>query len=226
MIVLGLAIRDWIPSQIPAVLVTAIAISILDLFPIYLDPAGELRLTVVIAIPALVLFGWPAALTGAALGMAGSFLHRSPREAFTTSSERLASLIVAAAFATAFSIRWPNDLIGAVVIAALTYTVFRTLIVSARMHGEEAIAWSRAVAYLAKATFLHLGVFTAVAVIAVWAVSNDLSTTNRLLVPVLGASVTLQIYLTENPPRARTASCPCRSLSTRCGRRRQGSVYC
>jgi HD-GYP domain-containing protein (c-di-GMP phosphodiesterase class II)/MFS family permease len=196
-IVLGLALREWIPSQTPPILVTASVIAILDFFPIYLDPSGELRLTVVIAIPMLVLFGWPAALTGTALGMAVGLLHRHAREVFTTSSERLASLIVAAAFATAFSTRWPHDLVGAVVVASLTYTVFRTLIISARMHAEEAITWPRAISFLVSATFLHLAIFAGVAAIAVWIVSNDLSTTSRLLVPVLAAGVTLQLYLTR-----------------------------
>ena len=56
-----------------------LTIVVLDLFPIYLDPAGELRLSPVITIPALALFGWPATLLGAAIAMVAGLLHQSPR---------------------------------------------------------------------------------------------------------------------------------------------------
>jgi len=62
------------------------------------------------------------------------------------------------------------------------------------MHAEEAISWPKAVRFLLTATFFHLGMFTAVASVVVWAVSNESSITSRLLVPIVAAVVTLQLY--------------------------------
>lgn len=194
-LVLAVAIRDLQSREIAAIVVAAITIAILDLFPIYLNPIGELRLTIVILIPTLVLFSWPTALIGAAIGMSVSFIYRSPRDAFTRTIERLSSLMVAAALSSTFSTAGPNQEVASAIFAGLGYAFGRTIFVSGRMHVEESIGWSRAIRFLASATFFHLGFFTGVAAIAVWTISNDPSTTSRLLIPVLAASVTLQIYL-------------------------------
>jgi putative nucleotidyltransferase with HDIG domain len=195
LIILLLAIWSWTTAEIPAVLVTALTIAVLDFFPIYLDPAGELRLTTVIAIPTLVLFGWPSALLGAALGMTVSLLHQSPRDALVYSAERLASLVAAAAISTVPELLGLNSEVGAVVFAALGYTIVRTLVISSRMHTEEAIAWPRAFRFLMSGTLFHMGVFAAVATGTVLLVNKDPSMTSRLLGPMLAAGVTLQLYL-------------------------------
>ncbi len=194
LIVLGLAIRVLTHTQGPAILVIALTVALLDRFPIYLDPAGELELTTVITIPALVLFGWPAALLGAVTGMVVALLYRPPKDVVAYGVERLASLIVAAALATAFAIHAPIERIASVIIAALGYTGARTLIISSRMHAEEAIAWIRAVRFLLTATSFHLGVFTAVASVVVLAVSTEPSMISQLLVPMMAAAVILQLY--------------------------------
>ena len=155
--VLLFAIKNWTIAEAPAVLITALTIAVLDFFPIYLDPAGDLRLTSVITIPALVLFGWPSAMLGAAIGMIAGLFHQSPRDALVRGTERLASLVAAAAFATAsWTLGWHDDVV-AVVSAALGYTIIRTLVITARMHTQEAIAGTRAFRFLATSTFFHLG---------------------------------------------------------------------
>lgn len=194
-LVLIAAIRDWTAVQVTAAIVTALTIAVLDLFPLYLDPAGELRFTTIIAIPTLILFGWPTALLGAAAGIALSLLHKSPRDVFVHGTERLASLIAAAASVTIFHLPWPRTESAEVILATLAYTIARILIVSVRMHAEEAIAWPRAVHFLISATALHLGAFALVASIAVWTVISDPTEGARFLVPVLASAVTLQLYL-------------------------------
>ncbi|TMI77434.1 MAG: MFS transporter [Bacillati bacterium ANGP1] len=126
--------------------------------------------------------------------MASGFLYRPATEVFDYGTERLAGLTVAAALVTAFPYHGPGEGVNSVVLAALGYFLIHTLIVSARMHAEEAIAWPRAVRFLLTATSFHMGVFTAVASVVVWAVSNDPSITTRLLVPMVAAAVTLQLY--------------------------------
>ncbi|HLW58432.1 MAG TPA: MFS transporter [bacterium] len=190
-----IAIKNWTSAGGTAVLITALTIIVLDFFPIHLDPAGELRLTSVITIPTLVLFGWPTALLGAAIGSIASIFHQPRGDTLIRCTERLACLVAAAAVVAAFGISRPGDDVGAVVYAALGYTLIRTLVISTRMHTQEAIAWSRAFRFLMNATFFHLGVFTAVAVITVWLVNSDPSAASRLLGPMLAAGVTLQLYL-------------------------------
>lgn len=194
-LVLAVAIRGWSAAQLPAAIVTALAIAILDWFPIYLNPAGELRLTTVIAIPTLVLFGWPTAVLGTAAGIILGIFHRSLRDVLVYGTERLAGLTAAAAVATAPSFPGPHNPTAQIIVATLAYTITRILVVSARMHAEEAIAWPRAVRFLVSATGLHLGIFAGVGALAVWVVGLDPSANARLLVPVLAAAVTLQIYL-------------------------------
>ena len=195
LVVLLLAIRSWTIAEAPVVLITALTVAVLDFFPIYLDPAGDLRLTLVIMIPTIVLFGWPSALLGAAIGMTAGLLHQRPRDVFVRGTERLMSLIGAAAFATAPRAPGPSGDIGAAILAALGYVSVRTLVVSSRMHSEEAISWLRAFRFLVSATFFHFGVFAAVSAVTVWLATNDASATGRLLVPMLAAAVTLQLYL-------------------------------
>ena len=43
--VLLIAIKNWTIVEAPAVFIIGLTIAVLDLFPIYLDPAGELRLS-------------------------------------------------------------------------------------------------------------------------------------------------------------------------------------
>jgi putative nucleotidyltransferase with HDIG domain len=196
MIVLVPAIRAMTISQIPAALVTAVVTAILDRFPIYLNPIGELPITAVITIPTLVLFGWPAAIIGAAGAMALTLLlSSSPGEAVNRGLERLPALGAAAAVSQMIQFPAPTGEVAQVVLAIFALTVIRTLVVSLRMHLEETIALSRALRYLAVTTSSHMLVQTAVAAAAVWTITSSTSTTDRLLGPVLGAAVTLQLYL-------------------------------
>lgn len=194
-IVLLLVAHGLTTTQIIAAAVTGVVIAVLDLFPIYLDPTGELRLTTVIAIPTLVLFDWPAALLGTAIGTMVGFLYRPWYATFVQGTERLGSLIVTAAITTALESSGVHSEITASVLTGASYTLVRTLLVSFRMHVQEAISWSRGLRFLASATLFHQAVFTAVAAVTVWTVNNDPSTTSRVLVPVLAAAVTLQLYL-------------------------------
>src|SRR5205807_3795352 len=193
--VLLIAIKNWTIVEAPAVFIIGLTIVVLDLFPIYLDAAGELRLSPVITIPALALFGWPATLLGAAIAMIAGLLHQSPRDTLVRGTERLGSLIAAAVFATVLSPLGQYGGVGTVIYAALGYAILRTLLIASRMHAEESIAWPRAFRFLVNATFFHIGVFTAVAAITVWLVNSDPSTGSRLLGPMLAAGVTLQVYL-------------------------------
>lgn len=193
--VLLIAIKNWTIVEAPAVFIIGLTIAVLDLFPIYLDPAGELRLSPVITIPALALFGWPSTLLGAAIGMTAGLFHQSPRDTLVRGTERLGSLIAAAVFASVSLTLGQYGGVGTVIYAALGYAILRTLLIASRMHTEEAIAWSRAFRFLVNATYFHMAVFTAVAAITVWLVNSDPSTGSRLLGPMLAAGVTLQVYL-------------------------------
>jgi len=180
-------------GQVSATLVTAICVAILDRFPICLDPTGELPLISVIVIPTLVLFGWPAAVLGATIGLATGLLSRPSRNTLIRLTEEVAA-IAAAAIGLAIPLAGTGR-VGAVILASLVYIVVRTLLASVRLEREEAIALARAARFLIAGTLLHLLVFTAFAAIAVWSVSNNPSLSDRLLVPVLAAAVTLQLYL-------------------------------
>ena len=195
LLTLSLVARDLTTVQLVAAFVTAGTIAVLDWYPIYLDPTGELRLTTVVTLPTLVLFGWPSAVLGVVLGLIAALLHRPPGQALIQATERLGSLVFAAALAIALRPSGPYAEISTVVLAGAGYTLFRTTVVSLRLHSEEAISWSRAVRFLATTTFLHQGVFTAVAAVTVWILENDPFVASRLLGPMLAAGVTLQLYL-------------------------------
>jgi len=194
LIVIFYASRALTPSSTFPLLVTALGIAVLDRFPIHLDPQGELHLTIVIAIPAMVLFGWQPTIVGAAIGLTAGALIQPSRYALTQGIERVASLIVPASLATALRTPGPYGEVAVAVAAGLGHSIVRTLLESSRMLTEESISWSRTIRFLAKSTFSHQGVFTAVAASAVWVFGSE-SSTNRLMVPILAAAVTLQVYL-------------------------------
>ena len=181
--------------QIFAALATALATAGLNRLPICLDPSGELSLAPVVTIATMVLFGWPAAVVGAAVGIAIGFLDRPPREVLNRATDELPALVSAAVAAAVVQIPGGNKEIDAVIIAMVGYTVVRTLTVSIRMHIEEAIAWRQSLRFLVRGTFFHLGVFTGVASTTLWMVSSTTVTIDRLLAPVAAAAVTLQLYL-------------------------------
>lgn len=181
--------------QVFAALATAIVTAGLNRFPIFLDPSGELSLAPVITIATIVLFGWPAAIVGAAVGIAFGLLDRRIREVLKTAAHQLPALVFAAATTSLVQIPWGNQRIDAVIIGMAAYAVFRTLTVSIQMRVGEAIAWRQSFRFLVKGTFFHLGVFAGVAGIAVWMVSSTTTTIDRLLIPVAAATVTLQLYL-------------------------------
>ncbi len=194
-VVLVGAIREVTVTQIPPALVAAVVTVVLDQFAIYLRPIGELPITTVVTIPTLVLFGWPAALVGAGGAIALALLfRRPPGQVINGGTERLLALACAAAVVEVIRLPGPMGEVAAVAVATLTLTVVRTLIISLRLHVEDAIVLSRALRFLAAATSSHTAVLTTVAAGAVW-VMNSVPTNDRLLVLVLAAAVTLQLYL-------------------------------
>jgi len=194
-LILVAAIRIAAAAQVPAVIIVAIATAVLDRFPIYLDPIGELPLSGVITIPTLVLFGWPAAVTGAALAVVPSLFARPARAVLTDGADRVIRLAAAAVAVAAAPIPGPYAEVGAAIVAAVTTVTLRMLAMAVRLHLDEGIAWSRALSYLAAATSLHHVVVLVVSAVTVWTVVQDPSPADRLLVPTLAAAATLQLYL-------------------------------
>lgn len=182
-------------DQLFAAMVTALATAGLNRFPIYLDPSGELSLAPVITIATMILFGWPAAVVGAAVGIASGLLDQPLGEVLNKTLDQLPALASATVAESIVQIPWGNQEIGAVIVAMATYAFVRTLALSIRMRVEEAISWRQSVRFLVRGTFFHLGVFACVAATAVWMVSSTTSMIDRLLVPVAAAAVTLQLYL-------------------------------
>ncbi len=194
-IVLLAAILAGTTMDVPAALVAALTIAVLDRFPIHLNPIGALPITGAITIPMLVLFGWPTAVAGSAAASALILLGRPRKDALNRGIERLLGLAAAAGAIEAIRFPGPYTEVGAVVIASFATTVVRTIIISLRMDAEEGIAWPRALHFMAAATFLHTVLLTAFAAAAVGIVMTSTSATDRLLVPVVAAAVTLQLYL-------------------------------
>ena len=178
-----------------AALATTLATAGLNSLPICLDPSGELSLAPVVTIATMILFGWPVAVVGAAAGIAFGILDRPLREVLKYARDELPALLFAAAVAAVVQIPWGNQESNAVIIAMAVYAVIRTLAVSIRMRLEEGIAWRQSFRYLVRGTFFHLGVFAGVAATAVWIASSTTSIFDRLLVPIVAAAVTLQLYL-------------------------------
>ena len=182
-------------EQLFAAMVTAFATAGLNRFPIFLDPSGELSLAPVITIATMILFGWPAAIAGATLGIASGLLGHNLREVLNRATDQLPALASAAVAATLVQVPWGNKEIGAVIVAMGSYALVRTLAVSIRMRVEEAISWRQSLRFLVRGTFFHLSVFAGVAAMAVWMVSSTTTIIDRLLVPVVAVAVTLQLYL-------------------------------
>jgi putative nucleotidyltransferase with HDIG domain len=181
--------------EMVAVGVTAVGMAILERFPVYLYPTGELPLAPVLFISTLVLFGSPVALLGACLGLATGLLTRPVRSVLLEAGVFLPSLAAASvAWAMVPSHASTPDVVE-VAVAGLGYYVTRTLIVSAYLQSEPGMTWPRALRYLLAATGPHVLVFVIVAAISVWIVGSTPSVTQRLFVPVLAAIVTLQLYL-------------------------------
>jgi putative nucleotidyltransferase with HDIG domain len=194
-VVLVAAIRTGTPAQIPAALVAAVMTAILDRFPIYLNPIGEVPISGVIMGPTLVLFGWPAAVMGSAMAMIPALFSRPWTHGLVRGSERLTGLAAAALAVSAVRISGSYRDVDAVLLAAIAIGVTHTGAAAIRLHFEEGIAWLRGLSYLMEATFFHHMVVMAVAAAAVWTIMNSTSTVDRLLVPVVAAAVTLQLYL-------------------------------
>lgn len=189
------AVRHIAPDQIPAALVAAATVAILERFPIYLNPEGELSLSPVITLAVLALFGWPAAVLGSAAGIASGLATRPTRAVVNRGTEDMSSLAAAAAAIALIPASGPLRDLMAVAVGALAYGVLRTLIAAARLHVDEAMAWPRALWFLSLATGAHLAAVAGVTLLAVWAGSSTATPLNRLLVPVVAAAVTLQLYL-------------------------------
>lgn len=189
------AVRHVTAEQLPGALVAAAAGAVLERFPIYLNPEGELSLTPVITLAVLALFGWPAAVLGSAAGIASRLLGRPAHQVIDRGTEDLPSLAAAAAAVSLVTPAGPFRDLEAVAIGAVAYACTRTLIAAARLHVDRAMTWARALRFLSVGTGGHLGAMVAVTLIAVWAGSSGPTLANRLLVPVIAAAVTLQLYL-------------------------------
>jgi len=179
-------------ADIPALLVIALTTALLDQYPVYLDPSGELPLSPVITVAGLVLFGWAPTLLGAAAGTMFGLVRRSWQDVLVGGGDQLLSLSAAALVVYAMP-DWgsPSD----VLLAGLAYTVVHLIVSSAHLHLEEGLTWARAVRFRATSTTFHMAIFTLAALVAVWAADNNPALTTRLLVPPLAAALTLQLYL-------------------------------
>ncbi|SRR5579875_785619 len=191
-VLLASGARGITTADIPAVLVIALTTALLDQYPIYLDPSGELPLSPVITVAALVLFGWTPTLLGAAAGMTFGLLRRPWQDVLMDSGDQLLSISAAALVVYAMP-EWGSA--GDVIVAGLVYTVIRWILASAHLHLEEGLTWPQAVRFQVTSTTFHMAAFTGAAFVAVWAASNNPSLTARLLVPPLAAALTLQLYL-------------------------------
>ena len=195
LVALVAATQGWKAEQIFAAMATALATAGLNRFPIFLDPSGELSLAPVITIATMILFGWPAAIAGATLGIASGLLDHPLREVLNRATDQLPALASAAVAAALVQVPWGNEEIGAVIVAMSAYALVRTLAISIRMRVEEAIAWQQSLRFLVRGTFFHLSVFAGVAATAAWMASSTTTIIDKLLVPVVAAAVTLQLYL-------------------------------
>ncbi|HYM71187.1 MAG TPA: MFS transporter [bacterium] len=192
-VLLVTGLRVITTAEIPAVLVIALTTALLDHYPVYLDPAGELPLTPVITVATVVLFGWAPTLLGAAAGMTIGFLRRPARDVLANGGDQLLALSAGAIVAYVAPPTGTN--VSDVILAGAAYAMARLVLSAARLHIEESITWPRAIRFQVTATTFHMAAFTGAAAVAVWAVSNSPSLANRLLVPPLAATLTLQLYL-------------------------------
>ncbi len=181
--------------ELPAVVVTAVTVAILNRFPMYLYPTGEFSLISVIIVPALILFGWPAALLGAGVGIATGLLYSPARSMLRHASLVLPSIAAAAVAVAMLPARAPVHEVASVLVAGVGYFLVQTLIAAAYLRAGDGISWPRALRFLVAATGLHAVALVVVAGISVWIASTALSVTERAAVPVLAAIVTLQLYL-------------------------------
>jgi len=191
-------LRAMVAGQIPETLVIAITIALLDLYPIYLDPTGEIPLTPVITVGAVVLFGWAPTIVGAAVGTLFGLFRHPAREVVVNGSIRLGALIAAAGLASVAPAMGSNRDVSAVIAvlyAGAGYWAASVFLSAARLCTEDAVTWQRAVRFQLAATTFHLAVFTLAAAVAVWVISNDPSRIDLLLVPPLAATLVLQLYL-------------------------------
>ncbi len=182
--------------EVLALCVTAMVVAILNRFPMYLYPTGELLLTPVLVIPTLVLFGLPVAVAGAALGIATGLPTRPVRSVLWDGGLVLLSLAAASVAAAMVPSHVPIAGVVKVAAAGLAYFVAQTMIATARLQSEPGMSWPRGLRFLLAATGPHVLAFIVVAAISVWIAGTTVSSvTERLCVPVLAAIVTLQLYL-------------------------------
>jgi MFS family permease len=195
LLIVPLTMKIPAPIELPAVAVTAAAVAILNRFPMYLYPTGEFPLIPVIVVPTLILFGWPAALLGAGVGIATGLLGNPARSVVRHADLVLPSIAAAVSAVAMLPARAPAHEEAGVLAAGLGYFTVHTLIAAACLHEGNGISWPRALRFLFAATGLHAVVLLIVAGISVWIASATPSVTERAAVPVLAAIVTLQLYL-------------------------------
>jgi putative nucleotidyltransferase with HDIG domain len=181
--------------EVLALCVTAMAVAILNRFPMYLYPTGELQLTPELVIPTLILFGLPVVAAGAALGIATGLSARPVRSVLWDGGLVLLSLVAASVGAAMVPSHVPLAGVAKVAAAGLAYFVAQTVIATARLQSEPGMSWPRGLRFLLTATGPHVLAFIVVAAMSVWIAGTALSAIERLCVPVLAAAVTLQLYL-------------------------------
>ena len=182
-------------SEVPAVLVIAATTAWLDQFPIYFDPAGELPLSPMITIAAMVLFGWAPTILGAAAGMIASALRHWRKDTLVSKSVRIVSLSAGALLAHTLMISWPSREVSGTVLTGLGYTVAWLLLTSIRLHDEESVTWTRALRFQFRAASFHLCCSPRPPPLPCGRSARNPSLVDRLLVPPLAAALMLQLYL-------------------------------
>lgn len=172
------------------ILILASTIAVLENFPIFLTPSGNLPLTPVAILTALVLEGWSVALPGTVLGLCATLLVRRAGAVLTRALEELPAIAAAGLASVIPQPGLPYSL--SLLTAAAVYIAVRILSVAILMSAEEGIAWPRTVQFLIFATLPHLVAFALIAVVVAWAVTEI---PFRLLAPMVAGVVALQIYL-------------------------------
>ena len=183
------------PVDLLAVAVTAGCVAILNKFPIYLYPTGELRFVSVLIIPTLALFGAPVAVLGAGLGIAPGLLTRPARPVLENAGRFLPAIVAASAAGTMLPPPWSNWDLARVSAIGLGYFVARTVLATTLLRFEPGMNWLRGLRFLLTATAPHYLAFVIVGVLSVWIAGSAASPMEQLAVPVLAAIVTLQLYL-------------------------------
>lgn len=185
-----------LPTEIDgrAAVAVGCVVAVLTRYPLYLNPIDELPLISVVTIPALMLYGWPTAIAGAALGLIAALIM-SRGAILDQAVEEVCALGTASVVASIVHLSGPAAHVEETLAAALAYALTRTLVAATLLDSQEGIDLLRALGYLVMNTRFHSLVLAAAAAGTVWLAHFYASATDRLLLPVLTAGLTLQLYL-------------------------------